>query len=82
MSKLVVVPTPEAGPIETEARAMFERVLAKKPTAVYVWFETTESFSDDWFPHNECTRIGLVHSLVREMYEDGVEAGAANGSRG
>lgn len=55
--------TPEVGPIDREARALLERVLAQKPLAIGIVWESADTTDFQVVPSIDCVRRGLAEML-------------------
>ena len=64
------VPPPDAGPIDAELRAMLERVIARRPLAAMIVFETAGDFDVEAVPKLESVRRGLVDYIIHDLGTD------------
>ena len=57
---LRAVDVPAAGPIDADLRAMIERVIARRPLAAMILFETAADLDFDHVPRMDTTRLGFL----------------------
>jgi hypothetical protein len=66
----------DSGPIDAEARAMMERVLARRPLAIMVIYETAKTIDFDLHPRLELLRDGFATWAAESLPDSALPDGA------